>query len=148
MQKNRNLWVKVVFAAYVLWMLWLLFGQRWGQNGGSLNLKPLHTLKAFWWVLTHGGSRSMKIHAMVNLAGNVVMFVPLGVLVPVIWRKFSKFAVHIFVMAGIILAIELLQLVMGLGTCDIDDLILNLLGTTIGFGVFKLRKHIFCRGEA
>ena len=76
------------------------------------------------------------------------MFVPLGVLVPVIWRKFSKFAVHIFVMAGIILAIELLQLVMGLGTCDIDDLILNLLGTTIGFGVFKLRKHIFRRGEA
>ena len=38
--------------------------------------------------------------------------------------------------------IELLQLLSRLGTCDVDDLLLNLVGTTMGFVLYKLWKRL------
>ena len=146
MAKKRKKWYVFLFTAYGLLMLWLLFGQRWGQNAGGLNLQPLDTLHLFWWVLMHGGSRAQKIHAVVNLAGNVIMFVPLGFLMPCIWERMHKFGWHFLCMVLSILAVELLQLATGLGSCDVDDLILNLVGTTMGFGLYRLWKYVCHKG--
>ena len=145
-QKYKK-WLAPLFAAYCVLMLWLLFGQRWGQSGGGLNLELLRTLKLFWRVIVHGGSRAQKIHAVVNLLGNVVMFVPLGFLVPCLWCKMQHFGWHILTMITTIVAVEVLQLLLGLGTCDVDDLLLNLVGTTLGFVVFKLWNIWNRRGE-
>ena len=82
-----------------------------------------------------------------NVLLNVAMFVPLGVLLPLMWRKLRRWAIP----AGffVSLAIELAQLALGRGICDIDDLFCNTLGTMIGyFGVMLVlslgagnRKH-------
>ena len=42
---------------------------------------------------------------------------------------------------GIICLVELCQMVTLLGTCDIDDLILNLLGCAIGYGLHFLTNR-------
>ena len=86
MKKTKSV-IYWLFAAYILLMLWLLFGQRmgvtspgtyWDQVSSRINLIPLQTITEFWNNL-HGGGRS---HAFINLAGNVVMFVPLGFFIP------------------------------------------------------------------
>ena len=68
----------------------------------------------------------------------MVMFVPLGFLVPCIWQKTGKFGWHLLTMVLSIVGIELIQLFTLLGTCDVDDLLLNLVGTTMGFLLWKL----------
>lgn len=146
MAKKHKKWYVLLFAAYCLLMLWLLFGQRWGQNAGGLNLKPFDTLRRFLWVLQYSGDAEQLRHAVVNLGGNVIMFVPLGFFAPCIWEKMGKFGWHFLAMLLTIFAIELLQLATNLGSCDVDDLILNLVGTTIGFGLYKLWKYVCRRG--
>lgn len=131
-------WFLVGFAVYVLLMLWLLFGQRWGQWTGGLNLEPLDTVRSYFWVLRYSRDAELIRHAVVNLAGNVLMFVPLGFFVPALWQKMDKIYWHIPAMLGTIVAIELLQLITRLGSCDVDDLILNLVGTTLGFALWKI----------
>jgi len=37
--------------------------------------------------------------------------------------------------------IELLQMLLLVGTCDVDDIILNVSGAAIGYGIFKLTRH-------
>ena len=132
-------------------MLWLLFGQRMGQSSdatywdriqSNLNLRPFETLRRFWWVLMSRPTEAAVRHAVVNLAGNVVMFLPLGFLTPCIWPKLRKFWRHFGVMILIIFGIEQLQLFTLLGSCDVDDLILNLVGTTIGFLFWKFTGFV------
>ncbi len=144
---NRKTGYKLLFALYCALMLWLLFGQRIGAGGSgsywqrvedSLVLTPLETIRRFTWVLRHSTNAAQLRHAVVNLAGNVCMFVPLGFLVPCIWQRPRKFGWHFLTMTAIILAIELTQLFTLLGTCDVDDLLLNLVGTTMGFALWKL----------
>ena len=146
MVKNRKNCTWIAFAVYGLVMLWLLFGQRWGQNAGGRNLKLFDTVQRYIWVLKYSRDSAQIRHAVINLAGNVVMFVPLGFFVPMLWKKMHIFGWHFLTMVATIVAVELLQLLTRLGTCDIDDLVLNVIGTTMGFGLFKLYKHICCRG--
>ena len=64
---------------------------------------------------------------MRNLAGNIVAFMPIGILIPLVTRSLSlgrTFLVGLALSAGI----ELTQFFTGLGSCDIDDIILNVLG--------------------
>lgn len=144
---NRKKWSTVLFGIYAAWMIWLLFGQRMGQSSdapywerllANLNLRPLATVRSYLWVLQHSASQSQIRFAVINLGGNVIMFVPLGFFVPCIWRKMQEFGWHLLAMVLTILAIELLQLFSLLGSCDVDDLLLNLVGTTVGFGCWKI----------
>ena len=80
-------------------------------------------------------------HAFINLAGNVVMFLPLGALLPAANGKLRKFFRTFFLGLGLIVAVEVLQLFTLLGSCDVDDLILNLIGVTLGFILWKLRRR-------
>ena len=36
--------------------------------------------------------------------------------------------------------VELLQMLLLVGTCDVDDLIQNLLGAALGYGLFRLMR--------
>lgn len=147
MKKRRALMAGLAFLAYSFWMLYLLFGQRmgqfpagtyWQQMKANVNLRPFETVWRFCWVLRNSADPVALRHAVVNLAGNVVMFVPLGLLTPCIWSRMRKFGWHFLYMVLIIAAIEVLQLVTLLGSCDVDDLLLNLVGTTIGFLLWKI----------
>lgn len=140
-------WARILFGAYGLWMLWLLFGQRFGQSSDSaywervlmnLNLHPLDTLRRYLWVLHNSTDRALLRHAVINLGGNVIMFVPLGFFVPCLWEKPRTFGWHFLTMALIILTIETVQLFTLLGSCDVDDLLLNLVGTTLGWLLWRL----------
>ena len=68
---------------------------------------------------------------------NVVMFIPLGFFIPLIWKQLDKLSSSILAGAAFSILIELSQLLSYRGT-DIDDLITNTLGATIGYLIYKM----------
>ena len=68
---------------------------------------------------------------------NVVLFIPLGLLVPIIWEKLNKFSNILATGFPFTILIEASQLLNNRRT-DIDDIILNVMGAVVGFGLFKL----------
>ena len=142
-QKNaRHPFIRFLFVVYGLVMLWLLFGRPQGWVDGltyrqmleqNINLTPLLTIKNYWHVVQHGTDPAMVRHCVINLAGNVVLFIPIGYWLVRLWLKFRNFFLFILTCGVIILLVETLQLFTLLGSFDVDDIILNLGGMTVGY---------------
>ena len=80
--------------------------------------------------------------ALVNLIGNVAMFVPLGIVWPAVFSKLDRPWKVIAAGVGASLTIEILQLPFFTRSTDIDDLILNSAGYLVGYGIWLLVKRI------
>jgi len=73
--------------------------------------------------------------AIVNLVGNTVLFVPLGFLVPLVYRKMTwQKSLVLGVAVG--LTMEGMEGLFRVGIVDIDDVILNAFSVMIGYGIF------------
>lgn len=144
MKRLSQVLMRLLFGAYCTLMLWLLFGQRLGlstpgryleQLRWNINVVPFRTVVEFLTMAKRTTNIHLIRHAFINLAGNMVMFIPLGLLLPLIWPKLRSCRQFLLYVTSVVAAIELLQLFTLLGTCDIDDLILNVLGATLGFAL-------------
>ncbi len=131
-------------------MLWLLFGQRIGiDHTGSyqeillsnLNLIPFQTIQNYLSQLGSASGAALR-HAVINLAGNVIMFIPLGFFLPAVSEKNHRFVHTMASCAAAVFLIELIQLFTLLGSCDIDDFILNMAGTAAGCQIYMLLQKI------
>ncbi len=80
--------------------------------------------------------------AVLNLVGNVAMFVPLGIVWPSVFRKLNTPAKAISAGIGVTLCIEILQLPFFDRASDIDDLILNSAGYIIGYGIYAAFRKL------
>ena len=130
--------LRIGFLLYVAAMLWLLFGQRWGTElYRSVNLQPFVTVKLYWKLL-HGSDMYLVRHAFINLVGNVVMFIPLGFFQPYLLKGLRSWLKTMLSTAVLILLVEVVQYVTMLGSCDIDDLILNLAGAWLGYLLWRI----------
>ena len=146
MEKKCPPWVYTLFGFYCACMLWLLFGRR--MNPGSLpfpdylqthlNLIPFRTIRLFARLLVPPVRPYLVRIALRNLLGNIFLFTPLGLFLPTLFPQLRKFLLSLAAVAIIITCVELTQLILMVGTCDIDDLLLNLLGAAIGYGLYKL----------
>lgn len=144
MTKDKRIWY-ILFALYAVTMGYLLFGRTEAPEGipysdqlmMRLNLVPFRTLTHQLHLLTKLDRPWLVQHALVNLLGNVVLFVPLGIFLPKLWERLQGLWKVVFATAGIILVVEAVQVLTLLGRCDIDDLILNLAGAAIGYGLYK-----------
>ena len=84
----------------------------------------------------------MSGHTIENIVGNIFLFLPFGIFLPLISKKFRSFG-KVFLFGLLFsLSIETLQLVsrqFGVyRAADIDDVILNVFGTVCGFLFLKL----------
>lgn len=75
------------------------------------------------------------------LCANVMVFVPLGFLLPWAFQKLNNFRKVLGCMFLFILCCEFLQFIFKLGFFDIDDIILNLIGGCIGYILYVLIKN-------
>ncbi|MGG0290716.1 VanZ family protein [Bacillus pacificus] len=78
-----------------------------------------------------------------NVGGNILLLMPLGFLVPILWNKYTKFKNTILLGFFISVSIELLQLIeslfSGVGRItDIDDVICNVLGSIFGYFIYQI----------
>ena len=83
----------------------------------------------------------MGIRDMVSqLVLNVFMFIPFGVLLPMVFQRLRALWKTVLGAFGITVMIETLQYFTG-RSADIDDVIMNVLGGVLGYGVFVLLNH-------
>lgn len=73
---------------------------------------------------------------LINFVGNIVMFIPIGFFLPLLWIKFGRAWRAIGTAFLVSVAIEILQLPQ-MRSSDVDDLWLNTLGACIGYIVYK-----------
>lgn len=97
--------------------------------GGPVNLRPLATVRRFWRHYRRTQSRS----SLYNLVGNAVLLLPLGVLLPVLYRPMRRPWYFLPLAAAVAAGIEYLQWRTGLGVADVDDSILNFAGAVAGY---------------
>ena len=87
--------------------------------------------KTIWGYLS--GEPSWRI-AIDNLLGNILLFIPLGIFLPSLWRTIT--GKGIFAVAlGFSVILESSQLFV-IGTPDIDDVLLNTFGASLGYLAF------------
>ena len=145
----RTSFWRFLFIIYCNVIVWLLFGREFGWDDGisykemlqqNINLTPFYTIKNYWRVIFGRTNDSVLLHCIINLAGNILLFIPIGILAPKLWYKMRNFFVFFLVMFLSILIIELTQLFTLLGCCDVDDIILNMIGLIMGYIIWSITK--------
>ena len=69
-----------------------------------------------------------------NLIGNLIVLFPMGCFLPCMFASLRKFWKVLALCFGIVLFVELLQLLLRMGSLDVDDFIFNLSGACLGYG--------------
>ena len=143
-ERELRLTGRLLFLAYILVLVYFLFFAEWYQHGPGIreirryNLIPFEEISRF---LEHRESLGFGAVFM-NLAGNIIGFVPVGFIFPVIDRKFTGFFATLAQGVGLSALVEILQLLTRLGICDVDDIILNTVGTAIGYVLFLIMRRV------
>ena len=77
-----------------------------------------------------------------NIIGNIILFMPLGLVVPVLFKKVNSIGKITLVGMASSVFIETMQFILRqfkiYRTVDIDDVILNVAGTLAGYFIYTL----------
>ena len=90
--------------------------------------------------------RSKSLEPLQHIMLNAVMFIPIGILFPIIYPE--KLGKILYVGAlGLMLStiIEATQMFLQIGQCDIEDIVANTAGAVIGALLFKVYSVIFIK---
>ncbi len=144
-EKKTSVFWTALFALYLAVLLYGLFfaeGLRdLFQEEYRYNLQPFYEITRYiHYAKTIGYDR-----VALNLLGNVMIFMPLGYFVPKMFAPRMKWWQMMLVAMATSTAVEVTQLVTKVGSCDVDDVILNTLGGVLGFciyaGIRRYKKH-------
>ena len=133
---DRRGLVAVFYMAMVLEIIGLRLGlQSVRLLGGVPNFVPLKVTLAQWRM----GPGAFIYH----VAGNILWFVPLGVMLRR-WVPGRRWYHALLMGLGLSLVVETLQFLLGTGMPDIDDVLLNILGAVLGyvFECFWLTRQV------
>lgn len=101
-----------------------------GTQDGPANFIPFKSILPYLL-----GDRGL-LGAVLNLGGNIGLFVPIGFMVPFLRPKISWPGIGFLAfISGF--SIELTQALFRLGIFDVDDLLLNSLGVLLGYALFR-----------
>ena len=131
----NNLWTAIWFY---------LFNGHSGTTVGPMFAFTYNWVPTLYQYLI--GERSLGGWVTAMLVGNVLMFVPMGVLLPFVSKRLTA---RILAPAALVIpiAVELLQPIMG-RSFDIDDILGNFIGILIGYFAAAVVKLVWnsCRG--
>ncbi len=145
-QRKKSIFT-LFLAVYLAALLYVLFLQRLGRPTNpytyleslatNLNLIPFADIYAYLTAPVKPTVYTLMF--LKNIVGNILMAIPAGFFLPLFIKKCRRFRPFLVSITIIIVIIELLQLVSTLGMCDIDDVILNLLGSIVGFKIWAAK---------
>lgn len=143
--KQRIRWLgRILFIIYILLLIYFLFfAESYGRTAFfeeeyHYNLVPFREILRFWRYREIVGFWA----SFLNLAGNIIGFMPFGFILPVMHRNMRRG--WLVVPLGFLLSfcVELIQLVFKVGCFDVDDMILNTLGALTGYWAFLICDKI------
>lgn len=101
------------------------------------NTVPFNTITDTF--TSHNKSMAYKV---LNLGGNILGFIPLGLIFPILFMALRSFFKTIIAVLFVSLIFELIQRYTGLGIFDVDDLILNLTGGIAGYILYQVIRPV------
>ncbi len=133
----------VCFIAYLLLLGYVLFyGSSFGRvehDEYRYNLIFFQEINRYYGLGTRTGSWTLFF---MNVVGNVVVFLPLGMFLPRLCVRCKKFIFTTLVSMELSLCVELIQLLTKVGSFDVDDIFLNTLGGICGFIIYKIYRSM------
>lgn len=109
------------------------------------NLIPLKSIRnLFIKGLTYNNPETKHLHTLIiyiNLLGNLLIFAPIGFFSALLFKE-PKWYKSLLAGFSLSLCIEIVQIFLITRSFDVDDLLLNSLGTLIGYLIFKLFMRI------
>lgn len=146
-QPVSGMLVRLLFISYVIFLALIVFGftyqlkprtQLPAESYGQTNLVPFksiyrYTYAAIYWNKPHHTS---KRRMFINIGGNIALFIPWGLLAPLVWPLLQQYGPLFATSLLLTLFIELVQLFGQLGHFDVDDMITNLVGASLGWLFF------------
>ena len=132
---------RLLLFRYAMPFSQVLENMRLPRYPSSYNLIPFRTIIGYVKMLTEGnvdGSLNRYIPIW-NIIGNIIILMPLGFYLPFLIKKMAILKNFAITVSGMIISIELLQFIFRVGSLDIDDFILNLVGALISFVIFTHR---------
>lgn len=144
----------VWFCLYIVFLLSLtLFDTYFNRNGinifsldkdmvkeymnSSFNIIPFKTIKLYF--NGYNGGYLSKSLFLYNMIGNLCALMPLSFFLPLLFKKQNNIIIFILTIILIVIGIESMQFLTLSGSCDIDDLILNLSGSLILYLILKIK---------
>lgn len=143
--KAMKINLRIFFVLYCILLITLtLFDPIWGRNGigipkwsitnfkiyleNNCNIIPFKTIFTY---LNQFNSLYSTRHVLLNLLGNIIAFIPMSFFLPLLFKKEKNIKCFLITILIMVFGIEILQLITTSGRFDIDDLILNLFGSTM-----------------
>ena len=96
--------------------------------------EPFHALRLFLRNMSTAPLRGLGF--LEGAVLNLLMFIPVGYLVPVLWNRMNTLWKVLLFGFGLSLGVELLQLATLRGMFDLDDLMNNTIGALLGWLYF------------
>ena len=142
-----------IFLIYCFVLVYVLFLSRGTRDGFTFveymrrftNFIPFKTIIEYVQRYIDG-YRNLSV---LNLLGNLALFVPMGMALPCLSRKLNRFWKVTLTVLGMVVVVELVQGLLRVGSIDIDDIIFNVVGAMVGYGIIvipfinKLLKRIY-----
>jgi len=131
-----------VFIIYCLVLVEVLFLSRGARSDYSYaeymrqftNFIPFKTIIEYVQRYIDG-YRNLSV---LNLLGNFVLFVPMGMALPCLSKRLNRFWKVTLTVLGMVVLVEIAQGLMRVGSIDIDDVIFNVVGAMVGYGIIAI----------
>jgi glycopeptide antibiotics resistance protein len=124
-----------ILAGYGAWLLFVTLTPGLPTRApleARLHVRPFETIAVY----LHKGGAEM----MVNVVGNVVAFMPLGLLWALLREGRTSARRVTLLSAGVSLLIETLQFVSQRRVADVDDVFLNTIGGVLGYVLYRVLR--------
>ena len=140
-KKENKLAMWVCFLAYLSLLGYaVFFSAGFGREERAeyrYNLTLFQEIGRYYGVGMRTGSWRLFL---MNVVGNICVFMPFGWFLPVLIEKCRKWFSVLLFSLELSLAVEVVQLITKVGCFDVDDLLLNTMGGIMGYLMYKLTK--------
>ena len=144
MKRPFKTFIYISFFVYVLLMISILFFRNRYADGLSIseymarfsNFVPFKTIKMYITCFFDGKINRSIVYR--NILGNLILFMPLGVFLYINFPKMKNMLANLSVVFVCIAITEIVQLLFKIGSIDIDDIILNMIGAFLGFLIVNI----------
>ena len=138
-KSGTNVFLVILFLIYLIALVYFVFfAEEYGRTEPaetfSYNLVPFQEIRRYIEYRAMIGLPSV----ILNLVGNIVAFIPFGLLLPMISPKERRAGMIFLLALELSLMIEVIQLFSHVGSFDVDDLILNTAGGLLGYGLYRV----------
>lgn len=128
LENRMKFFIMYLFYVYIVIMVAITILSREPGSRVAVYLKLFHTF-------------SGDIMGDKNPIENILLFIPFGFLIPLLWKKLYKGLWCLAAGLMVSLTIEAVQYVTGRGNVETDDVVMNFAGTIIGYTVIYCCKQ-------